>query len=72
MAGAGSLAELQYFTSASLFKTFPVGWWVGLWVGGGWLRKTGDKAQLRPAGAAALPKLGNRGVFLTPSLKNRN
>ena len=66
MAGAGSLAGLQH--SASLFKTFLVGWvgggWVGggWWVGGlvgGWVRNTGNKAQLRPAGAGALPELGN-------------
>ena len=55
---AGSLAELQQ--SARLFKTFPVGW-----VGGGWVvRNAGNKAQLRPAGAGALPELGNIGRFL--------
>ena len=32
LAGAGSLAKLQ--PSARLGKTFPVGWWVGDWVGG--------------------------------------
>ena len=29
------------------------GWWVG-----GWVRNTGNKAQLRPALAGALPELG--------------
>ena len=27
-------------------------------VGGGWVRNAGNKAQLRPAGAGALPELG--------------
>ena len=32
----------------------------GRWVGGGWwVRNTRNKAQLRPAGAGALPELGN-------------
>ena len=26
---------------------------------GGWVRNAGNKAQLRPAGAVALPELGN-------------
>ena len=26
---------------------------------GGWVRNAGNKAQLRPAGAGALPELGN-------------
>ena len=26
---------------------------------GGWVRNTGNKAQLRPAGTGALPELGN-------------
>ena len=43
------MAELQH--SASLFKNFPVGWVV---------RNTGNKAQLRPAGAGSLPELGNK------------
>ena len=30
---------------------------MGGWVGG-WVRNTGNKAQLRPAGAGALPELG--------------
>ena len=37
-----------------------VGWLrrlCGGWVGG-WVRNTGNKAQLRPAGAGALPELG--------------
>ena len=32
----------------------------GGWVGGGWVRNTENKAQLRPALAGALPKLGNK------------
>ena len=30
----------------------------GGWVGG-WVRNTENKAQIRPAGAGALPELGN-------------
>ena len=64
----GSLVELRQ--SASLFKTIPVRW-VGGWVvcGGWWVRNTGNKAQLRPAGAGALPELGNKAF---PSLKLYN
>ena len=32
-------------------------------VGGGWVRNTENKAQLRPALAGALPELGNRSIF---------
>ena len=31
---------------------------------GGWVRNAGNKAQLRPAGAGALPELGKKEILL--------
>ena len=59
MAGAGSWVELQH--SASLLKTFPVGWVV---------RNTENKAQLRPAVAGALTELGKNWYHKQRGLEN--
>ena len=43
----------------------------GGWVGG-WVRNTGNKAQLRPAGAGALPELGKNGKKIMTSIVATN